>query len=146
MLSHPVCICAPVKLGLETNSQDGYLWSRGSDSAGMSLASFSASPTEGLVSPAEQVRVQLQLMEVLSWLWSTCAANKGTECSCGVSQGSWGPHLIAHCYNHTFCEVMAVTPLAMAFPAVHEVLLLHQTQGYGNRSSIHVEKTCRFMN
>lgn len=109
------------KLGLTTNSQDGYLWSHGSDSAGMSLAPFSAHPIEGSVSPAEQVKVQLQLMKVLSWLWSVCAANKGTEYLCRVSRGGWGPHLIAHCYSHTFCEVTAVTPLAMAFPAVHEV-------------------------
>lgn len=88
MFSHSICISALVKLGLKTNSQDGYLWSHGSDSAGMSLAPFSAPPTEGLVSPAEQVKVQLQLMEVLSWLWSVCAANKGTECLCRVSQGS----------------------------------------------------------
>lgn len=34
----------------------------GSDSAGMSLAQFPAPPPEGLISPAEQLKVQLQLM------------------------------------------------------------------------------------
>lgn len=145
--SPSVCICAPVKLGVKTNSQYGYLWFYGPDSAGMSLAPFSAPPTEGLVSPAEQVKVQLQLVRVLSWLWSVCAANKGTECLCRVSQGGWGTHLMAHCYSHTFCEVTAETSLAVAFPTVH-VLLLQQTQDCGNRSSIQVEKnrTCRLMN
>lgn len=69
----------------------------------MSLAPFSAPPTEGSVSPAEQVMVQIQLMEVLSWLWSVCAASKGTECLCRVSQGAE-----AHIKLHIVTAVLLV--------------------------------------
>lgn len=69
-----------------------------------------------------------------------CAANKGTECLClrgaepTLNCTLLQPHFLWGDSSNT------------SFPAVHEVLLPHQTQDYG--SSIHVEKnrTRRLMN
>lgn len=69
------------------NSRGGYLWPHGSSSARMSLAQFSAPLLEGLVSSAEQVKLQLQPVEAQSWFSQRRAADEGAECLCRVSWG-----------------------------------------------------------
>lgn len=101
--SPSVCICAVAKLGLKTNCQDGYLWFRQCwDEPG----SISCSPPRGINLTCRAAKGAAPAHDGAGWC--VLLIKVLSVCVSGVLS----PHLIAHCYSHTFCEVTAVTPLS----------------------------------